>query len=264
MDGAAFPDSTGARNALRAILRRDRVIIAAGLFFITSLAWAYTVREARSMDELCMHMDRSWNASDVGMTLLMWIVMMVAMMTPSAAPMVLMFATVNEKRRSEQRPYAPAAFFLGGYLFVWSVFSIAATGVQWLLHSLALLSPMMVSTSRYFGGACLMVAGLYQLSPLKTACLSQCRAPLSFVQRHGGFQANARGSLRLGALHGLYCVGCCWALMTLLFVFGVMNILWIAGLAIVVLAERTIPGARYLSMGVGVALFVVGGRLLVT
>jgi predicted metal-binding membrane protein len=260
MDGAAFPDSTGARNALRAILRRDRVIIAAGLFFITSVAWAYTVREARSMDELCMHMDRSWNASDVGMTLLMWIVMMVAMMTPSAAPMVLMFATVNEKRRSEQRPYAPAAFFLGGYLFVWSVFSIAATGVQWLLHSLALLSPMMTTSSPYLGACILFAAAVFQLTPLKTSCLAHCRSPLGFLLTD--WRPGSKGAFLMGVHHGGYCTGCCWALMALLFVAGVMNLLWVALLSVFVLAEKMLPRSEMITRAASVALLLLAAATL--
>jgi predicted metal-binding membrane protein len=259
------------------LLRRDRIIVLAALLSLAIVAWAYlfwvasqmsdTTAAGMSMEDMGTVMAPHlvpWTPGHALFVFTMWAVMMVGMMTPSAAAMVLIYAQVARQGRVLGQVFAPAGWFTCGYLLTWILFALVATAAQYGLERNALLSPMMVSTSRYFGGACLMVAGLYQLSPLKTACLSQCRAPLSFVQRHGGFQANARGSLRLGALHGLYCVGCCWALMTLLFVFGVMNILWIAGLAIVVLAERTIPGARYLSMGVGVALFVVGGRLLVT
>jgi predicted metal-binding membrane protein len=144
------------------LLRRDRTIIAAGLLLITCLAWAYTAREARSMGELCLPMGHVWSSTDLGAMLLMWIVMMVAMMTPSIAPMVLMFASVSDKRRKEMRPYVPAAIFLSGYLFAWAGFSLMATAVQWSLHSLALLSPMMVSTSPYLGASILLLAGVFQ------------------------------------------------------------------------------------------------------
>src|SRR5207248_7398961 len=160
--GAAFPDSPGAPGVLKIVIGRDRAIIAAGLFLITALAWAYTAREARSMADLCVRMDRAWSVADIIATVLMWIVMMVARMTPSATPMVLVFASVSEKRRRDARPYVPAAVFLGGYLSVWAAFSLAATAVQWLLHSLALLSPMMVNTSPYLGASILLLAAVFQ------------------------------------------------------------------------------------------------------
>ena len=139
--------------------------------------------------------------------------------------------------------FAPASAFVAGYLLSWTAFSAAATLLQWLLESRALITPMMAGTNRPLAGAVLIAAGVYQWLPIKQSCLSQCRAPLSFVQRHGGFQASARGSLRLGALHGWYCIGCCWVVMALLFAFGVMNFYWIAGLMLFVLSRRSVPVA---------------------
>ena len=134
--------------------------------------------------------------------------------------------------------------------------------LQWLLESRALITPMMAGTSRPLAGAVLIAAGLYQWLPIKQACLSQCRGPLSFVQRHGGFQASASGSLRLGFLHGAYCIGCCWVLMALLFAFGVMNIYWIVGLMLFVLVEKVVPKASVVSRVAGLAAVVAGATMM--
>ncbi|MGH8148732.1 MAG: DUF2182 domain-containing protein [Steroidobacteraceae bacterium] len=174
----------------------------------------------------------------------MWAVMMVAMMTPSVTPMVLIYARVAHRSLPQGHLPSPAAWFVVGYLASWGLFSALAALAQWGLEALALLTPMMVATSRGFGAAVLIAAGLYQWLPIKNACLASCRAPLVFMQRHGGLRLDAAGSLRLGFLHGGYCVGCCWALMAVLFVTGVMNLLWIAVLMIVVLLEKVIPHGR--------------------
>src|SRR5208282_2367329 len=145
----------------------------------------------------------------------------------------------------------PAGWFAAGYLLAWTSFAALATTAQYGLERVALLTPMMASANKWFGAAILFAAGAYQFAPLKDSCLASCRAPLSFVLRHGGFRADAVGSLSLGFRHGLYCIGCCWALMALLFVGGVMNILWIAGLMIFVLVEKIIPAGRYVSRAVG-------------
>ena len=241
-------------------MRRDRAIIAVGLFLITSLAWGYTAREAHSMGELCVRMDRPWGAADVSMTLLMWIVMMVAMMTPSAAPMVLIFAAVSEKRRQETRPYVPAAIFLGGYLSVWAAFSLAATAVQWSLHSLALLSPMMVSTSPYLGTSILLSAAVFQWTSLKKTCLAHCRSPLGFLLTH--WHPGAWGAFLMGLHHGAYCIGCCWALMALLFVAGVMNLLWVGILSAFVLAEKILPRGELVTRSASGVLLLIAIAIL--
>jgi predicted metal-binding membrane protein len=153
-------------------------------------------------------------------------------------------------------------WFAGGYLLAWSAFSLAATTVQWALERAALLTPMMESASRLLGGIVLIVAGLYQWTPLKDACLSNCQAPLAFIMRYGGFRAEPAGALALGLRHGLYCVGCCWALMALLFVGGVMNLLWIAALAILVLLEKVTPSGRIIARLAGLGLIACGIWLL--
>jgi predicted metal-binding membrane protein len=198
-----------------------------------------------------------WNAQHFITMLSMWTVMMIGMMTPSVAPMILLYAQVA-RRSAEARPFASALWFAGGYLMAWAGFSLLATVAQWSLEQLTLLSPMMASTSHIFGGLLLIAAGVYQWLPIKYSCLARCRAPLSFVMEHGGFQARAAGSVRLGLQHGLYCIGCCWALMALLFVGGVMNLLWIAALMVFVLLEKLIPGWRYFSRASGLAAVGLG------
>ena len=190
--------------------------------------------------------------------------MMIGMMTPSAAPMILLYARVGRSASAQGKPFASAAWFAGGYLLAWSVFAVAATGAQWLLEQALLIGPMMGPATRVVGGIILIVAGLYQWTRLKDTCLAQCRAPLDFIQQHGGFQRTAAGSLRLGIQHGLYCIGCCWALMALLFVGGVMNPLWIAGIIALVLVEKLVPAARWLPRTAGIVLVAAGVWFLVT
>jgi predicted metal-binding membrane protein len=188
----------------------------------------------------------------------MWTVMMVGMMTPSATPMVLTYSMVARQAQSRGTPFAAAAWFVCGYLLAWSLFALFATTGQWELERLALLTPMMASASTRFGGALLVAVGIYQWTQLKNVCLAHCRAPLSFVQSHGGFKPNAGGSVRLGLLHGAYCIGCCWALMALLFVGGVMNVLWIVALTLLVLAEKLLPYGRVVARTAGLGAFAVG------
>lgn len=177
-----------------------------------------------------------WTGTDFVLMLLMWIAMMVGMMLPSAAPTILVFSTFTRRQRAAGHPMASAGVFVFGYLIAWAVFSLAATLLQWGLESAALMSPMMVATSRTLGAGILIAAGLYQWSPLKRACLAHCRAPLDFVARH--FRPGARGALRMGIEHGVNCVGCCWAIMGLLFFAGVMNLVWVAAITIFVLLEK--------------------------
>lgn len=199
---------------------------------------------------------RPWSASEFSVRLVMWAVMMVAMMTPTAAPMTLVYAAVARKAATEDRPVAPTFVFVAGYLAVWSLFSVVATAAQGGLDQLALLSPMMVSASPVLGGGLLIGAGVYELTPLKHACLAHCRAPAHFISRHwhGGFA----GAFRIGLALGAYCVGCCWVLMGLLFVGGVMNLLWIAAIAVFILLEKAMPFGETSGHLVGAAMILVG------
>jgi predicted metal-binding membrane protein len=190
----------------------------------------------------------------------MWAVMMVAMMTPSAAPMILTFAAVNRRRQAQQGRLVPTAVFVLGYLLVWSGFSIVATLAQWGLHTAALLSPMVVVTSPVVGGLLLIAAGIFQWTPLKSTCLTQCRSPLGFLMTD--WREGTWGALVMGLRHGSYCVGCCWVLMALLFVAGVMNLLWVAAIAVLILVEKVLPRGELVSRVAGGAFMLAGLVLL--
>jgi predicted metal-binding membrane protein len=203
-----------------------------------------------------------WSFSDFVFMFVMWAVMMVGMMTPSAAPMILIYARIARQAHEQGKPFAATAWFATGYLLVWAGFSLGATFLQWSLERAVLLTPMMESSSPLFGGLVLIAAGLYQWTPVKEACLSFCQTPLVFIQRHGGFRRDVQGALAMGLKHGAYCVGCCWVLMALLFVGGVMNLLWIAAIALLVLSEKLIPGGHAISRIAGVCLVAVGTWML--
>jgi predicted metal-binding membrane protein len=181
---------------------------------------------------------------------------MVAMMVPTAVPMTLLYAPVARKAAAQHSPVAPAFVFVAGYAAMWAIFSILATVAQWRLDQAALLSPMMVSRSAGLGAVLLIAAGVYQLTPLKNACLRSCRAPAHFLSRH--WHNGRLGAFRMGVRLGAYCLGCCWILMGLLFVGGVMNLLWIAAIAVFVLLEKTIPFGVIGGRAAGAAMIVTG------
>ncbi|MEO8438742.1 MAG: DUF2182 domain-containing protein [Spartobacteria bacterium] len=247
-------------EAIAALLRRDRAIVAAGVILVTALAWGYTIDAARQMDDAMITMGRPdphpWSIASLWPLFIMWVVMMVAMMLPTAAPMILTFAAVARNRRQRQQPYVPVAVFVAGYLAVWAGFSAAATAAQWSLHRAALLSPMMASSSALLGGTLLLLAGVFQFTPLKQSCLTHCRAPLDFIMAH--WREGRGGAFVMGLEHGLFCTGCCWALMGLLFVLGVMNLLWIAVLTVLVGLEKILPRRALISRGIGVLLGLWG------
>ncbi len=248
-----------AATPLETVLRRDRAVVAAGILAVAGLAWAYIVYLASGSSAMDMTMPRlsAWTAADFGLMFLMWAVMMAAMMTPTAAPMVLVFAAVNRRSRERRQPFVSTGVFLLGYLLVWCAFAAVATAANWALHVNSLLDSMMGgSTSAYLGGALLVVAGAFQWSRLKYVCLTQCRSPFSFLMN--SWREGGRGALLMGLHHGAYCVGCCWVLMGLLFVLGVMNLLWIAVLAGFVLLEKAAPQGQALSRASGVGLIAWG------
>jgi predicted metal-binding membrane protein len=254
------------REIAENVLRRDRIVVLSGLAVITTLSWAYMsslASKTSNMDmgaEMTMPRMQAWSIADFGLTFGMWAVMMVAMMTPSAAPMILMFAGVTRRRREQQVSYVPTSVFLAGYLVVWVTFSVVAATAQWGLHAVSLLSPMMAITSPLLGGVLLLAAGVYQWTPLKHACLSKCRSPLGFVLnewREGGW-----GTFVMGLKHGGYCTGCCWSLMALLLVAGVMNLLWVAAIAGLVLLEKVAPAGDRLGRVAGVVLVGWGAWLV--
>lgn len=253
---------------LERALRHDRWVVTAAITAVTVLAWSYTVWLAAGMDmpfglhEAMAAVIAPWTASQFLMMWAMWAVMMVGMMLPSVTPMCLIYARVARHARGQGRPIASAGWLASGYLLAWAIFAVAATLAQWSLEQAALLSPMALSVSGALGSALLVVAGLFQLTPWKDACLSQCQAPLVFILRHGGFRRDPAGSLLLGARHGLYCIGCCWALMCLLFVAGIMNIEWIAAITVFVLLEKIAPPKLHVARITGIALIAAGAWTL--
>ncbi len=262
----ADPPVSAQATPLEAVLKRDRYIVIAGILLVAAIAWAYTVYVARSGGGMAMGMPmggmamadmRPWGAADFLLMFLMWAVMMVAMMAPTATPMVLTFAAVNRRRKASEQPYVSTGVFLLGYVLIWTGFSVAATLGNWGLHQASLMTSMMgETTNAYIGGGLLLAAGVFQWSPLKYVCLSHCRSPMGFVMtswRDGG-----AGAIRMGLEHGAYCLGCCWVLMALLFVLGVMNLAWIAALAAFVLAEKVLPKAGWFSRASGLALAAWG------
>ena len=262
--------------ALERVLRRDRAVVIAALAVLTVLAWGYTVWLANTMSmdgmsaahtpgmgTMLAPAFKPWSVSDFLVMFVMWAVMMVGMMTPSAAPMILIYARVSRQAAVQGKPLAATGFFAGGYLLAWTVFSLVATIGQWLLERAALLTSTMATANTVLGALVLITAGLFQWTRVKDACLKHCQAPLSFIQHYGGFRRDPLGSLGVGFRHGAFCVGCCWALMALLFVGGVMNIVWIAGLTIFVLLEKVIPFDRVVSRVSGAVLTVWGAWLLI-
>ena len=265
-------------STLEAVLRRDRLIVAGALGVIAALAWAYVLWLAADMDMGGTNMSglrmipagmglmapaaSPWTPIEFAFVFVMWAVMMVGMMAPSAAPMMLMYARVGRQGKIAGKPFAATGWFAAGYFLAWSGFSLVATLVQWVLDREALLDARMVNTNTLVGAAVLIAAGLYQWTPIKDACLASCQTPFGFLMSHGGFRSNIRGCMHLGLLHGTYCVGCCWILMTLLFVVGVMNVLWIALLALLVLLERLTPWGRWIGRAAGVVCIAVGAWMV--
>ena len=257
-------------SMLESTLRRDKVLVTAGLAVITLLAWTYlfylapgmsgmdSIRELSSMGMAGMSM--GFGSLEVIIMFLMWAVMMVGMMVPSAAPMILAFANINRRRRERGNPFVPTAVFLSGYLLVWAGFSVAATLAQFALIFTLLGFPVVASTSPILGGILLLAAGAFQWTPLKGVCLRHCRTPLGFITND--WREGRTGALAMGVHHGAYCLGCCWALMGLLFVLGVMNLLWIAALAALVLVEKLLPAGQWVGRAAGLGFLVWGAWLL--
>jgi predicted metal-binding membrane protein len=272
-----------ADGTLEALLRRDRLIVASALGVIVVLAWVYVIWLAADMDMDGMNMSgfrmvpagmglmapaaAPWSAVEFAFVFVMWAVMMVGMMAPSAAPMILMYARVGRQARVGQegiagKPLAATGWFAAGYFLAWIGFSLAATLIQWVLERAALLDTRMASANILLGAFVLIAAGIYQWTPIKNTCLAQCQTPFRFLMSHGGFRGDVLGCLRLGLLHGAYCVGCCWILMALLFVVGVMNVLWIALLALLVLLEKLTPWGRWIARIAG-AISIAAGLWIV-
>lgn len=250
-------------------LNRERLPLIAGITALVVLSWLYLIDMAVNMAAMPMEdmpmaemsmehmsMPMAWGLLELTLLFAMWAVMMVAMMLPSATPMILTFFTVNRRRQSANRQTVPTYVFVAGYLVVWSAYSLAATALQWFFHNQALLSPTMVINGANLSGLVLVIAGIFQLTPLKHACLQHCRSPLTFLMSE--WRDGYRGAFVMGLRHGSYCVGCCWALMLLLFVAGVMNLLAVALIAVFVLLEKLLPRGELVASATGLILIIVG------
>ena len=264
LSGHLIPAVPGTKTP-PALPMHDRLFVIAGVAGIVSVSWAYLVIEAGrtgGADMAGMVELRPRDATGLVLLFLMWAVMMVAMMLPSAMPMILLQAAVMRKIENGRSFAVSLGAFVGGYIVVWTLFSIAATILQAYLEHLAFLSPMMVSKSPILGGLILVASGVYQVTPMKDICLKHCQTPIAFVAAH--WRPGVGGAFQMGLNHGLFCVGCCWALMTLLFVGGVMNLLWIAVIASFVLLEKIAPlGAKTGRAISGLCLMTAGTWFLV-
>jgi predicted metal-binding membrane protein len=232
----------------------DRALLLGGAAVVTVVAWLYMLRMAGyGPGSADMHERMTMGA---GALFVMWAVMMVAMMLPSMLPFAMAFRGEQLRRDANGMPTVPTVFFVAGYFVIWTAFSAACAGLQVLLHNRALLSPMMTATSSVLSGAILIAAGVYQWTPMKNACLRHCRTPLTFML--SAWREGISGAFRMGAGHGLFCVGCCWMLMLLPFAAGVMNLLWMAGIAVLLLLEKCVPGGEVTARLCGASLAVLG------
>lgn len=253
-------------SPLRTILRCDRIVGLIALLLFIALAWWFLLQGAGMPDDplsmtrmdsgMDMAAPRAWTAGTAAIVFIMWWVMMIAMMLPSAAPTILLFGLVNRHEEKRGGRAVGSGIFLLGYVTVWGAFSALATMLQWQLQKLALMSSMMIVTSALLGGFVLVAAGAYQLTPFRDACLQHCRGPAEFIRSH--WMPGAAGAWKLGIRHGLFCLGCCWMLMALLFYGGVMNTYWIIGLSVYVFLEKLLPRGMLLSRATSVLLIAWG------
>lgn len=261
---------------LDSVLRRDRIIVGGALVGMVLLSWTYVLVGAgtgmqafdmsglptatRMSSPIPVLQPMPWTVGYSLVIFVMWWLMMVAMMLPSAAPMILLFAALTRKRHEGGAPYMGAGLFGFSYLAVWGGFSVIAVTLQWQLERISLLSPMMRTTSMALGALLLIGAGVWQFTPLKRACLHHCRSPTEFLTHH--WRKGHAGAFHMGIRHGIYCLGCCWMMMLLLFYGGIMNIYWIAGLSMLVLVEKIMPLRHWVTPLTGVTLIIWGGTLL--
>jgi predicted metal-binding membrane protein len=243
------------RAALEPV-RREQIIVLAALAALTALSWIYVYLQMAPMAGMAGMAPAAfapWRAVDFALNVAFWWAMMPGMMLPSAAPMIMIFATVNRRKNERGQPWVPTAVFTAGYLVAWGGFAVVASLADWALEQAALISPASQSLAPFLAAAVVAAAGLYQLSPLKTACLAHCRSPFDFVLNH--WRDGRFGALQMGLAHGFYCLGCCWLLMALLFAAGIMSLLWMALIAIFVLLEKLLPAGLWVARIGGLALF---------
>lgn len=236
------------------------------LIGLAAIGWILVVWSTTHMKspvvKLMMPMEASWSMLEVVSVWLMWAVMMGAMMLPSAMPMILIHRRISAARGQEKDGYSANAWFGFTYLVAWIGYSAVATLVQWSLQSASVLSSMLFVQNNWISGGIVIATGIFQLTPLKNACLNKCRTPIGFLMTE--WRSGRRGAVVMGALHGGYCLACCWALMALLFVFGVMNLIVIATLATIVAIEKLVPFGDHLGRYVGILLIGLGGWMTAT
>jgi predicted metal-binding membrane protein len=231
---------------------RERNLILALLLVLAAVAWALLAWQATT------------GAGAMGLTmgmaaplfLAIWVAMMVAMMFPTAAPMILMFSRVYADKRAQSRPFVPTWVFVGAYLVVWTAFGVLAFVVAVGAEQLADQVPWLMDNAGRIGGAVLITAGLYQLSPLKRSCLTKCRSPLAFILN--SWRDGWGGAFRMGLEHGLYCLGCCWLLFVILFPLGIMNVAAMAVITLFIFAEKSLPQGRRIGQAASALLIVYG------
>ena len=239
------------------LAQRDVLLLLGALGGLVALCWWYLIDLSRGMTGMSGAMGiRPWGNIDFLMMFTMWAVMMVGMMVPTAVRSVLIFAQIGARAASRGRSFVSGYWFTAGYVLIWTFFGAAATLLQWALDQAALLSPLMVSTSSSLGAFLLISAGVWQFSSVKDACLRHCRSPAMYLATH--FRPGISGAVNLGIRHGMYCLGCCWLLMGLLFVGGVMNLLWIAAIMVFVLVEKLLPDTLRASSLSGWVMILVG------
>jgi predicted metal-binding membrane protein len=240
--------------------RFDRTVVLAGVLGVAALAWIYLLRDAAGMQAMSMAggmpAAQVWTPGWLVSTFVMWAVMMAAMMLPSAAPAILMHSAMSKGGGRNGIAQSATWLFTAGYLAVWTVFSAMVTILQAGLQSSFLVSPMMASGSHYFSGLLLVAAGIYQWTPWKDACLKSCQNPLQFFLFR--WRPGPAGAFHMGMEHGALCAGCCWAIMLLLFVAGVMNLLWVALITAFVLVEKLLPFGKATGRVTGLALIAWG------
>lgn len=246
---------------MQRVLEHDREIVFGGLLIVIVLAWSYLLAGAGMSNHAGMESPAAWTTEYFMLMLFMWVVMMAAMMLPGAAPMILLFSALSRRSAERGQPATFTGVFAAGYALVWSGFSLIATWLQMQLDSFGLLDTAMASGDVPLGAALLMAAGIYQMSPLKYACLRHCRTPIDYFARH--WRKGTGGALRMGLEHGTYCLGCCWVMMGLLFYAGVMNLYWIIGIALYVLIEKLAPAGHVIGRITGATLILWGAIVLV-
>ena len=260
MPSDAAPEPAGDKRT------RDKMLVWAALGVLTLLAWAATAHHAHMMTHAghghghgAAHTRAAgapWSLADFAFIFAMWAVMMTAMMLPSTAPMVTAYATINRRRRARADPAVPTVVFIAGYLIAWAIYAAGATAIHWALNRRGVVDDMMTTQAPWLASGLFIVAGLYQWTALKDACLTRCHRPETFILTE--WREGLGGAIVMGLRHGLFCIGCCLALMLLMFAFSLMDLRWMVALTVLVSAEKLLPWPRFMRHAIGVGLLAIG------